>query len=506
VHTTSHSSPRSSEPDATGLSAADPLADAEPFSDAENAPRHPKPRSVSMESVSVEAEDVSLQATAESANGHEPDAPPTTVASTTVIIANDHPATTQRSAEQLAAEQSANAAPIHSETSRSEKIAPVERKPVKPHIPVAQRLIEPRLMDAVPVAESVAVAALVAEPLVAEAVVAETSVPSREMARRREAADEQPEVAPLSLLGTGLWHVRNAIIAGCTSAVVHFCILVALGTIAMHSATKPKPAQVPLEITISPPPKKIEPPQVEAVVIKAVAQVPSTVASKGSGTGSDGEQGGVGGGKFAGLQLRPLAIGAVEKAPSGGSGFGTDTAYGESMLGEVGELKDASATFFGVKATGRSFVFVVDTSGSMSKNDRYLRCRTELLRSIGALKYGQKFFVVFFNSTTFPMPEHKLVEVRPAQITKTQEWCLRAVPSGGTEPWDGIALALKMKPDAIYFLTDGDFDPAVVERVDRAQPQTKKIPIHTICFESLSGAPLMEAIAKLTNGTYLYVP
>jgi len=454
-----------------------------------------------MESASVEVEDVSLQATAESAGAHATDALPTTVASTTVIITNDHPAKDHPATTQPPAEQPTNAEPIY-----SEKVAPVERKPVKPHIPVAQRLIEPRLMDAVPVAESVAVAALVAEPLVAEAVVAETSVPSREMARRRETAGEQPEVAPLSLLGTGLWHVRNVIIAGCTSAVVHFCILVALGTIAMHSAPKPKPAQVPLEITVSPPPKKIEPPKIEAVVIKAVAQVPSTVASKGGGTGSDGEQGGVGGGKFAGLQLRPLAIGAVEKAPSGGSGFGTDTAYGESMLGEVGELKDASATFFGVKATGRSFVFVVDTSGSMSKNGRHLRCRTELLRSIGALKYGQKFFVVFFNSTTFPMPEHKLVDVRPAQITKTQEWCLRAVPSGGTEPWDGLALALKMKPDAIYFLTDGDFDPAVVQRIDHAQPQTKKIPIHTICFESLSGAPLMEAIAKLTNGTYLYVP
>jgi len=151
-------------------------------------------------------------------------------------------------------------------------------------------------------------------------------------------------------------------------------------------------------------------------------------------------------------------------------------------------------------------VFVVDTSGSMSKNQRYLRCREELLRSIGALKYQQKYFVVFFNHTTFAMPERKLVDARPSQITKTQEWCKLAVPAGGTDPGDGLMMALRMKPDAIYLLTDGDFDPAIADRLALAQPQTKKIPVHTICFESLSGAPVMEAIAKLTGATYLYVP
>lgn len=408
--------------------------------------------------------------------------------------------------------------------------------PVTQSIPVAKAIPQPVLIaKPVPVAKAIAqlaepvVAAPAAAPVaqvavaqvagsqsyvaqvagaqstIAQPVVEHNSIAQVTLTREAAHGDGQP-VVPLTLLTSWLWHIRNLLAASTTSMIVHVCILVVLGSVMLNVPKKPK-TDPPLEFSIAiAVPKKVEPPKVEAVVIKPIAQVKSTVASKGSGAGSQGEKGGVGGGKLGGLKLSPIKIDAADKMATGGTGFGTDKAYGDSMLGEVGELKDASATFFGVKATGRNFVFVVDTSGSMTRNDRYLRCRQELLRSIGALKVGQKYFVVFFNHTTFAMPEHKLVEARPAQITKTQDWCKLALPAGGTEPWDGVAMALRMKPDAIYLLTDGDFDPAVVDRINVAQPQTKKIPIHTICFESISGAVLLEAIAKITNGTYLYVP
>lgn len=372
-------------------------------------------------------------------------------------------------------------------------------KPAASAAPIAKRIAQP--VDA-PIAQPVESHSAHAAAADAERVVERPAV-------RPAPAELDPNLVPLTALGRGLWHFRNLLIASNISMLLHIGIMVALGSIMLHAPDKPKPPPV-LEISVATTMViKPEPPKIETIEIAPVKQTKSTAAAKGNGSGSDGSKGGVGGGNVGGLHLNPIKIDTVAKLTSGGSGFGTDTAYGSDMLGEVGEMldpKDAKAEFFGVEAKGKSFVFVVDTSGSMMQNDRYLRCRTELLRSIGALKYQQKYYVVFFNHTTFPMPEHKLVEARPAQITKTQEWCKLAIPAGGTDPWDGLAQALHLKPDAIYLLTDGDFNPAVVERLAHAQPQTKKIPIHTICFESLSGAPVMEAIAKQTNGSYLYVP
>jgi hypothetical protein len=67
-------------------------------------------------------------------------------------------------------------------------------------------------------------------------------------------------------------------------------------------------------------------------------------------------------------------------------------------------------------------------------------------------------------------------------------------------------MAIRMKPDAIYLLTDGEFDTGVIEKVIAAQPQSKKIPIHTIAFESQAGEATLQTISRVTGGTYRHVP
>ena len=68
-----------------------------------------------------------------------------------------------------------------------------------------------------------------------------------------------------------------------------------------------------------------------------------------------------------------------------------------------------------------------------------------------------------------------------------------------------LQLALRMKPDAIYLLTDGVFSADVVDKVINAQKETKKIPIHTIAFEDMRGAMLLEMISRATGGQHQYV-
>lgn len=310
-------------------------------------------------------------------------------------------------------------------------------------------------------------------------------------------------------LSAWLWHVRYALTAAALSGATHCAALVALVALGAVFLTAEPSKELPPPLEVSIPVQKlldkVEPPVVTALEADKPS-VRSDGRSTGSGSGRAGAAGGRGGGLIGGVQVAALTPNAPQTTNSGGTGFGIDRAYGDDMLGEVGELKK-DATFFGVKAEGRSFAFVVDTSGSMGTNNRYLRCRAELLRAVKELGHKQKYFIVFFNHQTFAMPERKLVEATSPQMKKTMQWITGAMPMGSTEPWEGVALALRMKPDAIFLLTDGEFSPDVVRKIVSAQPDEKKrVPIHTIGFESQAGEVTLQTIARETGGKYLYVP
>src|SRR4051794_11518780 len=51
--------------------------------------------------------------------------------------------------------------------------------------------------------------------------------------------------------------------------------------------------------------------------------------------------------------------------------------------------------FFGIRVQGKTFVYVVDCSGSMSDNSRLLRAKRELRRAVGEMRFPQRFQVLF---------------------------------------------------------------------------------------------------------------
>ncbi len=61
-------------------------------------------------------------------------------------------------------------------------------------------------------------------------------------------------------------------------------------------------------------------------------------------------------------------------------------------------------TFFGIRARGQFFVYVVDCSGSMVDDDRLTRATLELRHSVLSLHEPQKFEVIFYNHESIPMP------------------------------------------------------------------------------------------------------
>jgi hypothetical protein len=294
--------------------------------------------------------------------------------------------------------------------------------------------------------------------------------------------------------------------AASVSSAVHAIAFVAIALCVLEgdSVSVEEPAiEVHLAIREAPPPEP-------EVMIKELAA--ESVAAGTGGTSLAFGIIGTGSGSVPG-DAPTMAVATVGE--SGGRGLGGHDGLALSGAGldkEVQEVKKKAA-FFGVSAEGRKFAFVVDTSGSMSQEDRWLRARTELVRSLQELGYGQEYYVAFFNHTPFPMPQGKLVPARSSNVASTVGWIHRAIPAGGTEPWPALQLALNLKPDAIFLLTDGLFDPAVIENVQRLRG-SQRIPIHTIGF-AINNVPLnvqtqieeqLNIIARTTGGTYRFVP
>ena len=64
--------------------------------------------------------------------------------------------------------------------------------------------------------------------------------------------------------------------------------------------------------------------------------------------------------------------------------------------------------------------------------------------------------------------------------------------------------ALQLKPNLIYFLTDGEFDPALIQKLSQWNAQ-RNVQIYTIAYFDESGATLLERIAREHDGEFKFV-
>jgi hypothetical protein len=86
----------------------------------------------------------------------------------------------------------------------------------------------------------------------------------------------------------------------------------------------------------------------------------------------------------------------------------------------------------------------------------------------------------------------------------------------GTDPRKALEIGLALKPSAMFFLSDGEFnkpnrskffgdDTTEAEDVIEASDPTA-IPIHTVAFEDRSCEARMNGIATMTHGQHRFVP
>jgi hypothetical protein len=162
-------------------------------------------------------------------------------------------------------------------------------------------------------------------------------------------------------------------------------------------------------------------------------------------------------------------------------------------------------SFFGIRAPGRFFVYVIDCSESMIEDDRLARATIEVRRSVLALQAPQQFEVIFYNHESIPMPGGPQPRAADTQ-NKGQllSWLRLIEPDGGTNPRTAIKQALMLRPDAVFLLSDGAFPDGTASSV--AKFNAHKIPIHCVDLSGGEGGEHLRKIAKDSGGQYASRP
>lgn len=196
-----------------------------------------------------------------------------------------------------------------------------------------------------------------------------------------------------------------------------------------------------------------------------------------------------------------LAISRSGAAPTLG-GAGDGQAVGNLTGGGAG------TSFFGVRSKGMRFAYIVDRSGSMGDDRKMQIAKRELARSIDTLPDYASFYVVLFSSgVTIPPMQDGWMRARKSTINRFIRWLNLIDPTGGTEPMDAFrqVFALDVRPDVIFFLTDGQIPDDTARLVANMNRRGERVTINTIAFGDDQSQKLLREIATDSGGAYRFV-
>ncbi len=213
-----------------------------------------------------------------------------------------------------------------------------------------------------------------------------------------------------------------------------------------------------------------------------------------------------------------LVVSHLDASMEGGGAFGNVAAMATkgAELGideTIAKVSKSKASFFGAHAEGNRFVFVIDSSRSMLGPRWEALCK-ELMRAIKSLSPDQEFFVISFDSMAHPMfgvapPKGKFLTAVDKNFERIQNW-LRSIRHGSnTYPASAVGIAIKLEPDAIFLLSDGEISDSTIEDLriwnrkrNEEDEEVALIPIHTVLLHSQVGFMALETIARENGGTF----
>jgi len=199
-----------------------------------------------------------------------------------------------------------------------------------------------------------------------------------------------------------------------------------------------------------------------AVAENAAGRVPQQIPD--TGTLRDPEQTGAEDGSQSAPLSGLIGPGSANTGRSGGSAGGSESLIqplqsgGARKIGGVGG--PGETTFMNIAGVGRSFVYVIDTSSSMD-GPRLRTARAQLKASLRLLQPNQQFAVILYNEYRVRLKLRRQAEQPMYFATDVNKQLAaqeidRIASDSGTDHRPALLEALALKPDVVYFLTDGD--------------------------------------------------
>jgi Mg-chelatase subunit ChlD len=137
----------------------------------------------------------------------------------------------------------------------------------------------------------------------------------------------------------------------------------------------------------------------------------------------------------------------------------------------------AHTKLFGLEAQGNKFVYVFDRSGSMGDdgNKPLREAKKQLLASLNDLDENSQFYLIFYNDQPrlFDLGNSRgrLIWATDSNKRQAEDFISNIQAGGGTDHMAALTEALRLRPDVIFLLTDGeqkdDPGPDDLKRIDR---------------------------------------
>lgn len=177
--------------------------------------------------------------------------------------------------------------------------------------------------------------------------------------------------------------------------------------------------------------------------------------------------------------------------------------------GERPGASSGEASLFGIEAQGHRFVYVLDRSASTGEDAGVaLRAsKRELLASLDRLDDVQQFQIVFYNHRPRVFAQQggagRLVFAGEAGRASARRFVESIGADGGTDHVAAIETAARLRPDAIFLVTDGDhvddIDAAAVERLGRLLDGTRLMVVQFVTGGT-RGSPRLAELAAISGG------
>jgi Mg-chelatase subunit ChlD len=171
----------------------------------------------------------------------------------------------------------------------------------------------------------------------------------------------------------------------------------------------------------------------------------------------------------------------------------------------------AGTSFFGLEARGSRIVYIVDVSGSMYIDDRLATLKQQLIDSLRELPEHGHFAIVTFQSVPRALMGRGWTAATRANKSAAEAEIENLQAAGGTVPGPAfqVAFDLSPRPDAVYFMTDGEFpqyEQALMGDIEVWNRRGRRpTPIHCITFGTDAASAVMRRIAERSGGGYVHV-